>query len=449
MNDPMVKADGKKIQAARKQKMMSTGKPLTQDGLLSLLEAAGVEIGERTLQKCEATGKVSRSVLQTIADVLDVPFDSLLGQDQAPWWIPEPQWDKDRNSPSMLLRAEMAIVPFQFREADVGALQAWCKDSRLLSIRLIHGKGGMGKTRLALHFCRHMRDAKGWRAGFLNYEFFQPTNQQWDPLLAEKDPLLLVLDYAESRVEQIAWLLAKINSAPPLKIRVLLLARHVGDWWNVLKSHRVCGDLLRADEEAIMLHKLQAAVPQTDRTQSYNDAGRVFSGKLGKPWPAILPEDIHIPGVYEQVLLLHIRALACLEGEKPAGEKPILDYLLNRERRFWREQLEARGLDVTLQVAVEDALVSITTNGGMRTENDGLQLLKLLPSLEGRPADVRIALNKLLSDCYPGDHQWIEPVRPDLFGEHLFGSGFASNPTLRSTIIKEVSKTARDHNGRV
>ncbi|MBL9205624.1 MAG: helix-turn-helix transcriptional regulator [Opitutaceae bacterium] len=441
----MIKADGKKLQAARNAKEVSPGKTLTQEGLVSMLQAEGVDIAERTLQKYEATGKVPRSVLQTIADVLDVPFDSLLAADQAPWWIPQPEWDKARNSPGMLLQAEMAIVPFQFRKQDLAALQAWCVDRSPLRIRLVHGKGGMGKTRLALQFCRHMRDDKGWRAGFLNYDLFQRNNEQWDPLLDQNEPLLLVFDYAESRVEEIAWLLARISSAPPFNIRILLLARHVGDWWKVLKSHRVCGDLLAS--AALDVDALRPAIPETDRSQSYNDAGRAFSAKLGKHWPGTMPEDIQ-SSLYDQVLLLHIRALACLEGEKPAGEKAILDYLLSRERRFWREQLEVRRLDATLHAAVEEAMVSITANGGKKTPQDGMELLNVLPSLKGRPADVLIALNNLMSDCYPGD-QWIEPVRPDLFGEHLFGGGLTSNPALKGAVFAEVRKAARDRKGRV
>src|SRR4051812_9813089 len=112
MHDPMIRGDPKRIQHARKGRVREDGKPTTQDNLLELLDRAGVSIKKRTLEAIEATGHVRRSVLQTIADVLDVPYDSLLADGVLPWTIQSPTWNPETCSPGLLLQAEQRIVPF-------------------------------------------------------------------------------------------------------------------------------------------------------------------------------------------------------------------------------------------------------------------------------------------------------------------------------------------------
>lgn len=442
MQDLIVQSDPVKVQNARK------AKGLTQDQLLTALQHNGIKLELRALQAVEMKdisrggGRVRRIVLQTIADILDVTYDSLLPDGHLPWRIPKPEWKDRENSPGALLQAEMAIVPFELRKEEIQGLEDWCRTGEHLRIKLICGRGGMGKTRLALEFCRRLIERHGWRAGFLDYDAFRPNDEQWNTILLQAEPLLLVFDYAEVRFNIIAWLLAKLNARASGKVRVLLLARHIGDFWSQLKSNRACGDLLasKAMDEPSELRPLVAR-NRNDHARSYQHACTAFAEKLGKPVSGKMPADIGDP-IYDPILLLHIRALASLDSEDPKGEKPLLDYLLTREKRFWIEQLAARSLDPTLLVAVEEAMVTVTSNGGIRTALDGIEMLKSLPSLDGRPADVRIALNNLLSECYPGE-QWIAPVQPDLFGERLFQIGFTANPELKAKVFQNVVKAVR------
>ena len=46
-------------------------------------------------------------------------------------------------------------------------------------------------------------------------------------------------------------------------------------------------------------------------------------------------------------------------------------------------------------------------------------LIQILPFFHGQPAATVAAVANLLHDAYPGDDHWIEPLRPDLLGEHL------------------------------
>ena len=82
------------------------------------------------------------------------------------------------------------------REQEMDDLSAWLQKDKNIAIRVLTGRAGTGKTRLALELCRYAIEQK-WQAGFLRgYEperFLQQKN------LAEwhwQQPYLLVLDYA-------------------------------------------------------------------------------------------------------------------------------------------------------------------------------------------------------------------------------------------------------------
>jgi hypothetical protein len=60
---------------------------------------------------------------------------------------------------SMLLRASEAVVPFdQLRQPELDKLHQWASDSEFtISLRLITGEGGTGKTRLASQLCNELK----------------------------------------------------------------------------------------------------------------------------------------------------------------------------------------------------------------------------------------------------------------------------------------------------
>ncbi|MFJ6677430.1 hypothetical protein ACIQMJ_40560 [Actinosynnema sp. NPDC091369] len=53
-------------------------------------------------------------------------------------------------APSELLKAEQAEVPFTGRDSELADLGAWRDAFGEADIRLLHGRGGMGKTRTGL-----------------------------------------------------------------------------------------------------------------------------------------------------------------------------------------------------------------------------------------------------------------------------------------------------------
>jgi len=412
----------------------------TQEELVEELKTHGSEeaLGLRSYQKIEETGECNYSILTVLANMLEVPLEELLDQGQEPWTMPTHEWDPHLDPPGALLRAEMGIVPFHLRSEELDDLKRWCNENRSISLRLVVGAGGMGKTRLALKLCREMQD-EAWRTGFIDYLAFRTSEEEvWASALRDPAPLLLVFDYAETHGQELGWVLSRIYSCRPARVRILLLSRSAGEWWDRLQTERVVGDLVTGP--ATCVHSLRPLTQGIgDRQASHRRAAEAFARKLGKSVPAELGKDL-ADACYERVLLLHMDALLAVEGVQARSERKILEAVLNREERFWNRHLEARGLPQTLLEGIRQTMAGVTYLDGVATREDGLALLGALPFFEGQTAADLSAINRLLHDCYPGD-QWIEPVQPDLLGDQLYARTFA-DARVRKAVFALVTKAA-------
>lgn len=331
--------------------------------------------------------------------------------------VPQRPWRPDRSPPGALLRADHeGAVPFHGREKETADIESWCSDDAVVGVRLYTGAGGMGKTRLFIELCKSL-EAKGWRAGFLNKQAANAEPELWSEIISQQGPLLVVVDYAETRRKELGYLLREAFKADTGTIRIVLLARAASDWWDIMKTEGDgVGELLSGP--ATNLHSLRPVAMKTeDRTQSYWKAAATFAQTLKKPRPADIPNDIEADH-FERILLLHMSALAAIDGVQVKGEQGLLDYVLKRERRFWSDQAKLRGVPKTTEPGIGQSIAVITLGGGASDENETVLILEKIPLLEGQTPDVLIAIARLLHDTYPGD-KWIEPIVPDLLGEHL------------------------------
>jgi len=331
--------------------------------------------------------------------------------------IPCRPWDPSRLPPGALLRADCAAaVPFHGRLDERASLEEWCGGEFQFGIRLYTAAGGMGKTRLFLHLCERLKNS-GWRAGFLRPEAAGASQELWPALIQQPQPLLLIVDYAETRRVELVSLLRAAGQAASARVRIILLARSAGDWWDAMKreGHGV-GDLLSGP--ATRWHTLQPlAISPKEREDSYWTAAKTFAQALEKPLPSTAPEDLNAAH-FDRVLLLHISALAAIDGVQVNGEQGILDYMLGRERRFWSKQVEAGGLSHLLEPGIAQVMAVVTLGGGATDPRHASRILRRIPLLQDQPEIVRRAIATLLHETYPGG-QWIEPMFPDLLGEHL------------------------------
>ncbi len=405
--------DPAKLSRARMQKGWS------QERLASELQRAGVDsrTSVRTLQTYESTGRVPDPMVTILANVLDVPEQELLPDAKAPWRIPLMTYDRSWMPPAALLRADVGAVEFHFREKEISSLRQWCSTPQRTMAMLCVGPGGIGKTRLATEICRVMSQEESWRAGFLDYKACVLDLELWKDIFNDPSPLLLVMDYADHRSSIVLWLLQEaIKRNGRNNIRFLFLARKAGEWWERLKNSDLAREFLRGPALS-RLNLPPIALSKEKREESHAIAAKAFGLALSRPLSCGPPENLE-DECFGRALLIHMHALASVEGVSLKGEDGLLDYVLGRERSYWEGRLTEASLPVSLLPALGQMMVIATLAGGIQDEEDGLNILSKLPFLKDRPHDVIHALNQILSDCYPCEN-WIGPILPDLLGERL------------------------------
>jgi hypothetical protein len=251
--------------------------------------------------------------------------------------------------------------------------------------------------------------------------------------------MLLIVDDTDLKVALVGSLvttLAAQSSGPPS--RLLLLARHMGAWWQ--QVNRSTGYL--AEDFAADTILLQAGHLSAEEQRSHHAAAcAAFAAQLGHregqnpttgsaPWP--LPgEDFANP------LLVHMNALLTTLGNTPvvtAGttktspvgsrREQVLERILGRERRRWEPATAEFGSTAIIQAITVACLVAPPSRAGL-----GIAL-EAVPGLRGPTALPRERIADWLHDIYPGD-PWVAPPRPDLVTEQLL----AETPDLRELVL--------------
>jgi hypothetical protein len=104
-----------------------------------------------------------------------------------------------RRQPSRLLAARHEVVDFTGRETELAELAGWRDAPDLASaVRLVHGPGGQGKTRLAAQFAG-LSAALGWIVSVGVHRSYDTTPAAGldTQRLGSARGLLVIVDYAE------------------------------------------------------------------------------------------------------------------------------------------------------------------------------------------------------------------------------------------------------------
>ncbi len=237
----------------------------------------------------------------------------------------------------------------------------------------------------------------------------------WQILRNFNLPLLIIIDYAETRQTTLLALIRAILQTPvDQTVRILLLARDGGEWWDNLpsKDHQ-CEPLLSgyATSGPFRLSGLHATAP--DRNQAYRQALHAYAQAFGVTAPDMVPE---LAGEhFERPLYVQMLALLTLHGERPTTAEGLTKALLNHERRYWRRLLSHFGWAEPEHLALQ-LLALATLAGGFATPRAAEPYwAKANSNLSS--ADFK-ALFQALVPLYPGK-QGLQAVRPDLLGEAL------------------------------
>jgi hypothetical protein len=227
--------------------------------------------------------------------------------------------EQARAQPSRLLLARYELVPFAGRAGLVRDLSGWLSAAGPVSVRLVHGPGGQGKSRLAAQFVRH--HAGGWVVWQARQASSASQSEGPMDVPAGTTGLLVVVDYADrwapSRLlALIADMYAAARRLPEtVPLRVLLLARTAGFWWEALGQRLdadyeipatatvlppLGGEVSRMELFSTAFDHFAAAMAITSFDSQARDTGRPPAGLGGRG--------------FGQVLTVHMAALAAVDA---------------------------------------------------------------------------------------------------------------------------------------
>lgn len=376
------------------------------------------------------------------------PPESVLQDIAGPLLMPVKRWQTGAVlADSQLLRAEEALVPFDpARQPDLDKLNAWLDDANYpQAVRLICGAGGLGKTRLALELCQQ-RLAKGWQAGLLDNDLdAKSLAGVWQTLHNLNQPLLIVIDYAETRQPILLGLVKAILQAPAEQpVRILLLARNGGEWWdNLPGKDKDCEAFLGGYATSGPYHLPALHNEIRDRRQAYQLALQAFAEALNVSAPDVAPD---LTGEhFGRPLYLQMAALLALHGERPTTAQGLTKALLNHERRYWGRSLAGTDLPEPERDA-EQLLALITLAGGFSTPK-AVQEYWHKASGNSLSTPVFNQLFHSLEPLYPGK-QGLQAVRPDLLGEALVAQALfrpTASDLLDAVLTNQADLPVRRH----
>lgn len=147
---------------------------------------------------------------------------------------------KERLSSSYLLHPRSQIVPLTGMARLIAPIERWCRGTDAVDVAAVTGLGGIGKSRLVPELLDRLGQSsqgndpqRPWSGGFLSE---RPRRADYDMLASSTYPLLIAVDYAETRINQIRDVFRALNErSGGGKVRVLLIARGHENWWPALR----------------------------------------------------------------------------------------------------------------------------------------------------------------------------------------------------------------------
>ena len=334
------------------------------------------------------------------------------------------------------LRPEEAVVPFRSRP-ELDELLGWCVSGARAAVRLVMGDGGAGKTRLALRLWTEL-EATGWQPLWVHRGLERDAVRA---VHAVGQPCVLVVDYAETRSDLVGLLDDVTTDLDAPDLRVVLLARSAGEWWQrlVASVEEHTAALLEAHAPVVLGPVHAAGGPQ----EVFNDAVAAFAQQMGTRRPdarMVLSDPDPL------VLVVHAAALLAVvdytTGARPRDQavsgQEVLEALLRHEARYWARSAAGQGLD--LDMSVLRLVVAVGCLIGADSESSAGALLSHIPDLDS--AERRGQVARWLHDLYPAadendaqEQEWVGPLRPDRLAEELITSELTRRPELTGRLF--------------
>jgi tetratricopeptide (TPR) repeat protein len=343
-----------------------------------------------------------------------------------------------------LLRPDRETVTFTGRAAELGELRAWCASEPARTVRILYGDAGVGKTRLALEIAAEHKAAGGeWR--------LVAAGQEAGAVAAARasttGPLLLVVDQAEAR----AGLDELLRAVPedPGPVRVLLIARALGEWWDRLIS---------ASEPAAARLLTEAAplrlAARLSEDASDTDLARAALTYFARALSIAVPEQVTVEPAARPmpVLVLHAAALVALLRSYPFPASSVrviisgdtLQELLEHEARGWQRAASAAWLPAGA-ATIKQVIAAACLLGPANAE-EAAEAVGRVPDLTDAPGEERLLWARWLEHLYPAAAgRRFNGLQPDMVAEtHVVGQ-LVADPDLARSCLRGLSAEHAEH----
>lgn len=301
-------------------------------------------VPSQVMEGVHAGGDVWQYLLQvehgTFVTVVDL--DRTMYEVRAPSPGPSPSSEQVRQRPAILLGGDAGVTPFVDREAEIASLTRWYDDPGRISVMLVFGAGGQGKTRLIRRFADILgeRDEppQVWQAFSLTEAFVRGMagdDRSADSGSEAPAGILLLIDEADGWPRRkLLKLVRDVAAWQCGRVRVLLTSRAAGMWWTGLRAE------LDLAEVTWRLRRLEPLGP-ADLRELASQAGRSLARALGRPAPPPpLPREVwdqiaaSPPLSVELMVLARLCASAAGQPE-PAQWQAAVEVMLEKELRYW------------------------------------------------------------------------------------------------------------------
>jgi hypothetical protein len=262
--------------------------------------------------------------------------------------------------------------------------------------------------------------------------------------LGEGGDCLVVVDYAETRTGDVVALTRAAPKTAKGKVRLLLLARDGGDWWDRLadgaKDDAAVAALLRRPSTKTGPYRMsEEPIKPEARSAVFQEALASFAKAKRQDTPAVTAPDLSADH-FAQMLFIHLAALATLRGSQATGDRELLEMAIGHERAYWLHLLGSTGLGEGYFDPLEQAIALLTLLGGTDSAREAKIAIRRTPRLGCIPPDVRDHLFDLLRRLYRRGGG-LSGLQPDLLGEHLVAAALARDDELIDVALEEASSS--------
>jgi tetratricopeptide (TPR) repeat protein len=331
-----------------------------------------------------------------------------------------------------LLRPESGTVAFTGRAGELEELRAWRASN---PVRVLCGEAGVGKTRLALEIAAEHNAAGGtWRP--------VPVGQEADAIRAARaasaGPLLLIVERAETREGLDELLRAALKDPGP--VRVLLIARALGEWWDKLieASDPAVSRLLSATEP------LRLAAPVSENA-SDADLAKAAVPHFAQALSVDAPERVTVEPADRRVPLLVIHAATVLAllrfstywvtSLRVVIDDHALEDLLEYEAHYWQRAASAAGLPA--RAALVKQLIAASSLLGATSVAEAADVTGRVPGLADCPYEQRVRWAQWLERLCPvGPDGRLGVLQPDMLAESHVVSQLAADSHLAQSCLR-------------